>query len=278
MFGTIKPCYSYMQKEEQQEYRKYYCALCVGMKHCSGGLSRIFVNYEMCYAYMILDSVNQDTEETHTFCPVKMKHMPCKVPGTLLDKLCEINFLLTYYKVYDDILDDENPGAKFLAKIMQKKFEELSAKQFHAAEIIETHMKRIHIMEQKNEFVSIETAAGHFGELLGEVIAECVDDPMDAKIVKLMMRGIGMWVYTIDACSDLIKDAKHHKYNPIYAGMTEPYDKAIEIRKAELVSFLIKCKSIVMQTFELYDLNKNRELIYRIFDKALPEAVSRILS
>lgn len=62
MFGLVRPYYKKMIKQEKCEYKCYYCGLCMGMGRTTGLFSRFLINYDVCLAYLVADSISLDTD------------------------------------------------------------------------------------------------------------------------------------------------------------------------------------------------------------------------
>lgn len=275
MFGLIRPCLS---KENKTEYKCYYCGLCMGMGRCTGFLSRILINYDFCIAYLVADSIYTETEYKKKICPFSpLKIVKYRDNPDVLNKMAERNYILTYHKVLDDILDDNSMVAKILERCMRKRYLEVSEKNKAATEAIIKRMQLLHQMEKENSLISIKDAAIPFGELLEDVMSNCLEDPLDAQVFSSICKYLGMWIYTIDACMDFSKDMKNGKYNPIFAGYEIVNENIFSERKEEITEFLMECKSSMQQLLGLLSCAKNEELVYSIFEHILPYRVAELL-
>lgn len=275
MFGLIRPC---VKKKDKAEYKCYYCGLCTGMSRYTGFLSRVLLNYDFTIAYLVADSISADTKLEKVWCPlpiwnrIKIRNNP-----TLLQFMAERNYMLVYQKLVDDISDDGSWLAKIAERIMRKRYLALAGKLPEVAESIDRNMANLSFAEKRNEYIAIETASRPFGDMLGEVMAGCFDDPLDSQVFSQLCRYLGMWIYTIDACKDIKADAKKKKYNPILAGRTFSATEAILARKEEITRFLMHCKLSMFQLLELLSCEKNKDLVYSIFEHALPGDVAELL-
>ena len=107
MFGLVRPYYKKMIKQEKCEYKCYYCGLCMGMGRNTGILSRFLINYDVCLAYLVADSISVDTDIKTARCPFSpVRRVKFRDNPALLDKMSSVNYILTYHKVKDDIDDD----------------------------------------------------------------------------------------------------------------------------------------------------------------------------
>lgn len=275
MFGLVRPC---VKKKDKTEYKCYYCGLCTGMSRYTGFLSRMLLNYDFTIAYLVADSISPDTQLEKVWCPfsiwrrVKIRNNP-----SLLRFLAERNYMLVYHKILDDISDDGSIVAKIIERVMRKRYCLLAGKLPTVAESIARNMAQLNSAEKSGRRISIDDASLPFGNMLGDVMEGCLADPLDAKVFSQLCRYLGMWIYTIDACKDIKSDAKKKKYNPILAGSTYSASEAIMARKEEITKFLMHCKLSMFQLLELLGCERNKDLVYSIFEHALPGDVAELL-
>lgn len=279
MFGLVRPCYQKMQKIDKSSHRCYYCGLCVGMGRNTGLLSRVLVNYDVCLLYLVADSVSSDTEIKTGRCPLPpFKRIRYRDNAALLDKMAGINYILTYYKVRDDMADDRSIRAAIVERMLRKRFEALRPTEKDAVRAVEEGMKHLWEMEAADQYISVARSAEPFGDLVANAMAGCMEDPTDDKAFQTLCRYLGMWIYVIDACVDLKKDIRRHKYNPLKAGCGEA--SAAEIiakRKEEITVFLMSCKQSIRQLLTLLSFAKNESLIQSYFQYMLPRDVADML-
>jgi hypothetical protein len=278
MFGTIRPCFSVLQKQQREIYKHYYCGLCMAMGRWFGLGSRALVNYEVCIAYIILDAAEADDDRKRARCPFTLRSVQYRDNMLLLEKLSTINYLLFYHKVLDDIQDDDSKRAKIMLREMKPNYFILSQKHPAVVESVENAMESIRLMEWERAYVSLEESAMYFGSPFGSLLAASVHNAADVEVIRLLMGWVGRWIYVVDACLDIKKDYARGKYNPIYAGTGLNPDKAVSMRRDEIASFLMKSRQMIFQLLELYNCGKNKELIYSIFEHALPREVAELLT
>lgn len=279
MFGLVRPYYKKMIKQEKCGYKCYYCGLCMGMGRNTGILSRFLINYDVCLAYLVADSISVDTDIKTARCPfspvwrVKYRDNPA-----LLDKMSSVNYILTYHKVKDDIDDDNSLIAKVVERLMRKKYNSIKGDNEPTICAVTDGMQHIKTMESSNEKISVRDSAISFGKLLEGAMMGCLDDPADDKVFSALCKYLGMWIYVVDACVDLGKDIKHNKYNPLKAGYPDAtVEDIVTLRKDEIVDFLMSCKQSMQQLLELLSCGKNENLVHDLFEYLLPQDVADML-
>lgn len=279
MFGLVRPYYKKMLAQEKCEYKCYYCGLCMGLGRNSGLLSRNLLTYDICLAYLLADSVSFEAEKKTARCPYAIwRKVTYWDNPKLLDRLSQIDYLLAYHKVLDDINDDNSLGAKFVERLMRKKYTNIAKAAPELDIPIREGMEAVSAAESKNVCISVKEAAEPFGKLLENTMSGCLEDPTDDKIFASLCKHLGMWIYIIDACLDLKKDLKHNKYNPLSAGyINVSVDDIITNRKEEITLFLMTCKQNMQQLLELFACGKNEHLLQNMFEYLLPQDVADLL-
>ena len=279
MFGLVRPYYKKMINQEKCEYKCYYCGLCMGMGRTTGLFSRLLINYDVCLAYLVADSISLETDIREARCPFSpIKRVKYRDNPVLLDRLSAINYILTYHKVKDDIDDDNSIIAKFVERLMRRNYNNLKGDNERAICAVTAGMHAIKIAESSDEWISIRDSAVPFGELLEGAMAGCLDDTEDDKVFTTLCRYLGMWVYVVDACVDLEEDIKKNKFNPLKAGyFNATAEEIFELRKKEIIDFLTSCKQSMQQLLEIFACGKNEELVHVLFQYILPQDVVDML-
>ena len=122
MFGYIKPSVQELKIKEYELFRGYYCGLCKSMGRSFGVLSRFALNYDSVFLGLLLASVHGEKpvlkKESCIANPVKRKWIVKESPG--IDFAADINVLLTYYKLKDDIRDEGGWLPTFLKLVFHK--------------------------------------------------------------------------------------------------------------------------------------------------------------
>lgn len=275
MFGLIRPC---LQGAEKEEYKSYYCGLCMGMGRCTGMVSRFLVNYDVCLAYLLADSIGCESTVKEMRCPyMPYKKVTYRDNPTLLNWMAEINYMLSYHKVLDDVYDDDSWKAKVVAGFMRKRYTALAEKHGDIDQAMAEKMALLRVQEGHNEAISIKDAATPFGELLEASMGGCFQDELDGEVFALLCKQLGMWIYIVDACLDLEKDSQQQTYNPILAGTTLPHQEALQERKREILTTLMELRQTMVQLLQLLSSEKNEDLIQTMFQRLLPQNVAEML-
>jgi hypothetical protein len=134
--------------------------------------------------------------------------------------------LLNYHKIMDDLSDEK--GLKKMRAVLARPFVSRARKKALRAGLSELDTRIQQKLRELSELeaqklASVDAPAEIFGELLADIVSYGLDG-YDARIASTVGKGVGKWIYIIDALDDLSDDAKKNRYNPfllLYGGMPE---------------------------------------------------------
>ena len=300
MFGYILPDKPEMKIKEFELFRAYYCGICKSMGRNSGFGARMSLNYDAVFLGLFLSSLLEDENEIKKeVCianPIKKK--PVVKNSKALDYAADINTLLAYYKLMDDIKDEKSAKA-ILAYPLFSSAREKVKKRYPAADlIIKKSMEQQALMEEQN-ISSIDAAAEPFGRLLADLFChgyselslEKKDDGI-LRALEWMGYNIGKWIYTLDAFDDIKDDLKKNNYNPFVTSYkTKHTDGSVETKNHEELAKMIieeareraifileSCLAQTAKTFELLKLRNTpilENIIYLGMKKKMDEIVGK---
>ena len=300
MFGYILPDKPEMKIKEFELFRAYYCGICKSMGRNSGFGARMSLNYDAVFLGLFLSSLLEDENEIKKeVCianPIKKK--PVVRNSKALDYAADINTLLAYYKLVDDIKDEKSAKAMLAFPLFSSAREKVKKRYSTADLIIKKSMEKQALMEEQNES-SIDAAAEPFGRLLADLFcngySELSHDNKDDGILRALEwigYNIGKWIYTLDAFDDIADDLKRNNYNPfIKSYKTKHTDKTeenknqeelgkmiIEDARERAIFILESCLSQTAKTFELLKLRNTpilENIIYLGMKKKMDEIVGK---
>ena len=216
MFGYVKPVHTELLVKEYEFYRATYCGICRSMKKHTGFLSTVTLTYDSVFLALVrmLFIPESDIKASKKRCithPVKKRPMIDINAAT--EYTARAFAILSYYKVKDD-LADEGLGKKILITPARPILAggKKKAKIPDIAEVIREKLSEISALEAAS-CASVDEPAELFGELLGEVFANGLEDK-DALVCRELGRGLGRFIYAADAAEDYEEDRKSGKYNP----------------------------------------------------------------
>lgn len=203
--------------KDYAEYRAYYCGLCKSIGEINPQLMRLTVNYDIVMLSILAHNYAKIKPEAGmgrcVIHPIGKKFAILK-HDQVQEKIVDINTILGYYKLKDDI-SDENSGKKKIAKDYIKGKYKKAAKRIPGFDSIISKIYEDFDIIQKNKG-NLSELIEKSAEMLSEVGKEACpgyDDSLD-----VFCRNLGRWIYLIDAYDDLWKDYKSNSYNPLIMG------------------------------------------------------------
>lgn len=288
MFGYVTPLKPELKIREFNQFRGYYCGLCLSIKKQFGNLPRMSLNYDMTFLALLLDGLIEEREKAELLrCfvhPAKKK--PTIIDNPAVDYAANMNVSLFYYKLLDDVNDEKSLKSKtsilFLSPY-QKKF---SSKINVINEKIEGFLKDLSSLEKNLSFESLDDICHPFAELVGTILMmypnSFKNDSFDLR-EDLYSFGyaLGKWIYLIDALDDLEEDLKEKKFNPINILFNEEnlsYDELIEKIKDRLEFNIINCACTCREYFYKLPLNRNNDIIKNIIELGMMDRYVKIIN
>lgn len=212
MFGYVKINKMDLTFREYEHYRGYYCGLCKYLKDNHGEISRLSLNYDITFLILVLTAVYRPKstiiEEGCITNPFKKKK---KIINEITEYAASMNVLLTYYKLEDNLKDDNGLKDKVAYTIYKGRLKSAYEKYPKKAEFIKGQLETLYNLEQENN-TNIDLVSNTFGNLMAEIFAYKEDE--FEKDLRQIGFNIGKYIYLLDAYEDLDKDYKKGRYNP----------------------------------------------------------------
>lgn len=210
MFGYLDIDKSKLEDGQRGLWQAFMCGLCLSTKKLFGNLPRMFITNDVNFFNVLFHSVlDLDVETQKARClshPVKSNTM--LKPTELTDKLAVANVLLTYLKVYDDVLDGSKRSVLGVVKRPYKK-----AKACWGAldEQLCRRYEDLRKLEQSHCTVLDQVA--HCFAALSQDFCKAVLEDKSNEFCETLCYNVGKFVYLIDALDDVEKDLKKKNYN-----------------------------------------------------------------
>ena len=283
MFGYIKPAFRELKIKEYELFRGYYCGLCKSMGRSFGALSRFALNYDSVFLGLLLASVHDEVpvleKESCIANPVK-KRLIVKDSGSI-DFAADINVLLTYYKLKDNIRDEGGWLPKLAQLVFRKGYKDAASRNRQLDDVIAASISSQVLLEEK-QCSSMDEAAEPFAHMMEQLLPAGYggDDKSVPRILGWIGYNLGKWIYIIDAFDDMEKDIGSGSYNPLlrqygYGGQDI---KAFKESIAEEVRVnLLQALSQTTNSLELLKL-RNKGIIDNIMYEGLYGKTERILN
>lgn len=284
MFGYVMPCKMELKIKDYEKFKAYYCGLCKSIKKQYGNFPRAFLNYDMTFLAIILDSLNEDkicfNTERCFIHPLKKRVIISN--NKSLDFAASTNILLAYYKLLDDAHDDKSIKSSILSNFLNK-YNKKNNLTF-LDDIIKEQINELNEKEKNCKNISIDEVSHAFAHLTGSILKAYITNenfkPIDYENLYWLGYNLGKWIYIIDAYDDLKEDMEKNKFNALNAIFNKEkkvYNEfSIEIKNR--IEFLLT--SIAASCYEKLKklpLRKNEELVENILALGLMEKTQKVM-
>ena len=271
MFGYVNVLKDELKIKDYNIYRAYYCGLCheIGKRH--NQLSRLGLNYDLTMLAIMLDSLNEKpTEFCSAGCIKKTGKRKTKCSDENLSFAADMNVLLAYFKLLDDIKDNHSFKAlieiipfSLRAGFLKKKYPLL-------CENTKISLNRLSFLE-KSDCNMIDKAAHEFAVLTEALFKE--KEPLFEKFGY----SLGRLIYILDAYDDMHDDWKKKNYNPAvlqYSYKGEMNEQIIQSMSDNIYYSLAD----VSEQYEKLPIKKNKQILDNIIYLGLRANADRIIN
>ena len=245
MFGFVAADAGAHSEEEKERYRAVYCGLCLALRDRYGQLSRACLTYDLTFFVLLCNSLHEPVETKGASHCVMHPAPAAPRPwarSTWTDYAADLSVALAYHKVLDDIADDGALKARAAERLLAGAYERARTRIPEQCAEIERAMATIRTIEEagrSNEDAlsggagtacdspfsadatdtvlafDPDAAAHEFGRMLGRLFTH--NQGSWTKTMEELGRGLGRFIYLMDAAVDFDDDAASGSYNPFVA-------------------------------------------------------------
>ena len=245
MFGFVAADAGALSEEEKERYRAVYCGLCLALRDRYGQLSRACLTYDLTFFVLLCNSLHEPVETKGASHCVMHPAPAAPRPwarSTWTDYAADLSVALAYHKVLDDIADDGALKARAAERLLAGAYERARTRIPEQCAEIERAMATIRTIEEagrSNEDAlsggagtacdspfsadatdtvlafDPDAAAHEFGRMLGRLFTH--NQGSWTKTMEELGRGLGRFIYLMDAAVDFDDDAASGSYNPFVA-------------------------------------------------------------
>lgn len=220
MFGFITASIEYLDESEKVRYRSLYCGLCQTLKTRCGQQCRGCLTFDLTFLTMLYESLYEPEENRgmqRCILHPRKPHLYACSPYT--DYAADLTVALAYHKCLDDWYDDHAVPARTYAALLSQPYRAVHNRIPRQCEEIERGLTDIRTWENAQD-VPVDAVANRFGDLLGELFVY-EQDPW-AETLRQIGRGLGRFIYMMDAAIDYDRDLKTGSYNPLVNLKVDP--------------------------------------------------------
>lgn len=276
MFGYVFIDKPEMKIKDYAVFKCYYCGLCKALKREYDQMSRLVLNYDCAFLYVLAASLDESpakwVKERCVSSPIKPKYYALDAGA---EYAAAVNVMLAVQKYGDDIRDEKKPLSWTLARLYAGAYKKAKARFPKVAASIEQGLKALYALESQGT-EDMDLVAHQFAQLLGDIFAGIGGG--QERILKNMGYNIGRWIYLIDAYDDIEKDLKAGGYNPYIAkyGREKAADKKKYIQEEAAFSLNVTISQGI-QAYDLLRIEKNKAILDNIMYHGLAFRTKNIL-
>lgn len=288
MFGYVTPLKQELKIKDFNKFRSYYCGLCFHIKEDFGNIPRMALNYDMTFLALLLDGLSpEEVEFDFKRCaPHPVNKKPIIIKNKALSYAAAINVSLVYYKILDDVEDDNTLSSKLQLITLspyKKKFNNSINK---INDLISNKLKELNNLEKNLTFSSIDEICHPFSEIVGNILKcypnKLIDDSEDIR-ENLYNLGytLGKWIYIIDALDDLKKDMEKQKFNPInflYNDNNLCYEELKESIKERIEFTILNCSYNCVDYLSKLTLHRNNDILKNTLELGMMDKYINVLN
>lgn len=230
MFGYLTPSQELLPEDRQRRYHSVYCGLCRCIKTRHGQLSRLALNFDMCFLVLLLGSLYEPEESGGEAGCVRHPIKPRPwMESVFTGYAADMNIALARLKCRDDWQDEGSVPALAGGAYLDRAYEKIKAEYPRQCAAMEQSVSELAALERQN--AGADEAAETFGRLMAEVLVY-KEDRWSADL-RAMGMALGRFIYIMDACMDLDGDTFHNRYNPFrrYYGLSDNQKRFEDIMK-----------------------------------------------
>ena len=212
MYGYIIANQDELKIKDYKKYRSYYCGLCHMLSKKHGPKGQITLSYEMTFLAVLLTALYEE--------PLKHEKHRCLVHGMqsrdmlfndITAYAADMEVLTAYYKALDNWHDDKDVKSRAFSLTLLRDVKAIEKRWPRQSCAVRDNLEILTALEKAGE-QDLDTVAGCFGRLLGEIFVLREDDVW-ADELRHMGFYLGKFIYLMDAYEDLEKDRKRRHFN-----------------------------------------------------------------
>jgi hypothetical protein len=285
MFGYVTPCKMELKIKDLEKFKAYYCGLCRTIQKTFGNLPRLALNYDMAFLAVLLDSLNDNNFKINkqfcSFHPMQKRLVLTECSPLEYAAFC--NVLLAYYKLLDNINDDNSKLSKVYSQVLNIYLKKAPEKYKKHSNYIGDSLKNLSLIENSVAGKTLDELSHHFADLTGYILSSYTsEEDMDInETLYWLGYNLGKWIYIIDAYDDLEKDISNKKYNAldsIFNKEKKPYSELSREINSRVDFTLTSCAQSCLEYLSQLPIKKNHDLLHNILQFGLMEKMDKVFN
>lgn len=276
MFGYILPDKPYLYLKDDTLYNSLYCGICKSLKKETGQLSRFTLSYDMAFMSALAHNIMgvDVTIEKKNCIAHPIKKRPIAKTDEITSTLASLNVILAYYKLKDDVLD-ENKG-NFKSAVFKKAYKK-AKKKYPEIDLTVKNCYGDLLKLEKDNSDSIDIVADPFAEMLKKISTLVFKDKA-SEYTENLVYAIGKWIYLIDALDDYDKDIKNKNFNVFYNSYKcRDYSELISKHEQDIVFVFSTIFVMISENYSKIPMKYNTDLVANIIMRGIPSKTKQII-
>lgn len=234
-------------------YQAYYCGLCQSLAR-HGTAARMALSYDMTFAALLLSALYEpNTVFSSGRCvPHPLKARP-RAANPYLEYAADMTVALAYYNYLDNWRDDHSRAGLLAARRLEAPLAQIRRRWSRQCGAIEERLAELNQLEGVGS-TDLDALCNCFGALLGAVF--CYQEDMWSPVLDGLGRGLGGFIYLMDAYDDLKKDKRHGSFNAL-AATADEYGSNKDGFEQRCHELLTQQMGLCAQNFQLLPILKD---------------------
>lgn len=277
MFGYLRPYEPYLYGKDDTLFKALYCGVCKSIGTNCGQISRLGLTYDIALMSAFVHNVTgRDVSIDKSSCVAhRIKKRPIAKIDEISQKLADLNTILVYYKLKDDVADEKKGGIKSF--VFKGGYKKAVKRNSGFNETVKKYLSILDKYETENVDI-IDQVADSSATLLAELSKEVLEDYSNECTYNLFYF-VGKWVYLIDALDDYDKDVKKGSYNVFKLQYKSPSKSDLIEKNREDIEFIFKdIISNIAKNYSQIKFNFNDDLLKNVLLRGISETTVKIMN
>ncbi len=277
MFGYLNIEKEKLQKDKQGVWQTFMCGMCFSTKRQFGNLPRMYISNDVNFFSVLFHAVtgaDVNVEQRRCFSS-PLKKRPVLEQSELIDKMSVANVLLTYWNLYDDMVDGGSVAKKTAFRSLKGAYRKAHELMPDLDNMLSARYCELRQMERDNTR-SIDAVSHSFAKL-SEDFAVCVLGDSATDNVRTLCYNLGKWIYLIDALDDARKDEKNGNYNPFLVCYRSKADE-LHVKLDELRFLMFAVLNRVAMAYNDLELSKYTCILNNVLYDSIRDKTEEVLS
>lgn len=278
MFGYLDIEKDKLEEGQRGLWQTFMCGLCMSTKNAYSNFPRMFISNDINFFNVLFHSVEGvDVEiENRTCFSHPLKKRSILKTTELTDELACANILLTYWNIYDDVVDDKSLAKKAALKSLKKPYAKARAQLPQMDEMLRRMYADLQKMEQSG-VDGIDKVAHSFASL-SQQFASIVLKDKTSNYVETLCYNLGKWIYLIDALDDVEKDLKRGSYNVFVSSYNFTKVQDVAAKLDEIQFLMYASLNRIAQSYNDLNLTKYTCILNNVLYDSIRDKTKQVLS